>query len=486
MNDKPHILVVDDDPAHLSMLSTLLREWGLEPHCCENGNAAIEYCQHKSGSSLFPEIALVDMRMPGMDGNETLKKLLQLKPDLPVVIMTAYSDVPVAVEAMRNGATDYLVKPLDFSNLQKLVFSLLETCHHKQNDTHVHEENEKNMLWGTSPAMQKLKKLVETIAPSSANVLIDGESGCGKELVAKAIHQASTRANGPFVAVNCGAFTEGLLASELFGHEKGAFTGADKKHDGLFMEASGGSIFLDEIGEMPLPMQVKLLRVLQEKEVLSVGGKKPRKIDCRIIAATNKNLLDEIEKGNFREDLFYRLNVVSAHLPPLRERKEDIPLLADFFARRFTKTNKRVFTGINADAMSALCNWNWPGNVRELENVIERATILMPGEQIGMHELPENIISSSKTASIANNVVRSAPAPEKDSILMGASAESGNALTLAEVERNVIMETLKRTGNNKTETARQLGITRKTLHAKLNRYAESNEKNRMNNKYERM
>lgn len=475
MSASPQILVVDDDAAHLAMLATLLRDWGFMPLLYEDGSSALEYCEKNTGLPQFPDLALVDMRMPKMNGNETLMKLLKLKPDLPVVIMTAFSDVPDAVEAMRNGAADYLLKPLDFGALENLLRKLLASSQGEK--PYAQEDNGKNILWGESPAMQKLKKLVATIAPSEANALIDGESGCGKELVARAIHKASKRANGPFVAVNCGAFTESLLASELFGHEKGAFTGADKKHEGLFMEATGGSIFLDEIGEMPPGMQVKLLRVLQEREVLSVGGTKPRKIDCRIIAATNKDLHAETLKGNFREDLYYRLNVVSLHLPPLRERKEDIPLLAEHFAKRFARENHRGFSGINSVALAALRAWPWPGNARELENVMERAVILMHGEQIGLHELPENILANAAAAS-SPPIPASSPdnTPEVPEIKgAGENQEQGAPLTLAEVERNVIMETLKRTGNNKTETARLLGITRKTLHSKLNRYAEDGE-----------
>ena len=456
------ILLIDDDLSHLEMLATLLREWNLHPLPFSNGLEALEYCQKNLNTSFFPDIALVDMRMPEINGQETLKKLLRIKPSLPVIMMTAYSDVPDAVESMRNGARDYLIKPLNFSELKRLLEDVAKN-YHKDIGTGETAQDKKEIIWGESSAMKNLKNFVQTVGPTEANILIEGESGTGKELVARSIHMASTRANGPFLAINCGAFNENLLSSELFGHEKGAFTGADKKHEGLFMEARGGSLFLDEIGEMPLSMQVKLLRVLQEKEILSVGGKKPQKIDCRIIAATNRNLLEDTKKGLFREDLYYRLNVVSLRVPPLRERKEDLPILAENFAEKFARLNNRQYTGITAEAMSILCDWQWPGNVRELENVMERASILMQGNQINSHSLPENMLNS--VSSLPRDFRR-----ETD--------KAGNAvfcaapMTLAEVERNVIMETLKKTGNNKTETARQLGITRKTLHAKLNKYAE--------------
>ena len=461
MPEMPRVLVIDDDPVHLDMLITLLRTWHFHPVPFSDGISALDYCQKNINTPFFPDLALVDMRMPGLNGKETLKRLLKLQDNLPVILMTAYSDVPDAVESMRLGARDYLVKPLNFPELEKMLHNVPMGSRLKIPQIE-NQINENQLVWGNSKAMMQLRQLVETVGPTEAHILITGESGTGKELIARSIHKCSKRACGPFLAINCGAFTESLLASELFGHEKGAFTGAEKKHNGLFMEAKGGSLFLDEIGEMPLPMQVKLLRVLQEKEVLSVGGKKPVRTDCRIIAATNKNLPENIKNGTFREDLYYRLNVVSLHVPALRDRREDIPQLAEYFARRYAATNNRPFEGISCDAMEALSNWSWPGNVRELENVMERAAILMLGNQINIHALPENLIYQP-----TKSQDREAFHPN-----MKLNAENQEtALTLAEVERNVIMETLRRTGNNKTETAKLLGITRKTLHAKLNKYS---------------
>jgi len=336
-----------------------------------------------------------------------------------------------------------------------------------QSDTDIEQSQRPFPLLGASPAMLELERMLVTVAPSEATLLITGESGTGKELAARAAHQFSRRAGGPFVAINCGAFTESLLASELFGYEKGAFTGADKKHDGLFRQACGGTIFLDEVGEMPLSMQVRLLRVIQEREVLRVGGTKPEPIDCRVIAATNRDLAVEVEKGTFREDLYYRLNVVSIAMPPLRERIGDVPILAEHFASRFAKMNGKRFLGISADAVAMLNKWKWPGNVRELENAMERAIILMPGEYIGERELPERMQAARGTA------FTKAAFQRFENQRCDVSKQWP---TLEAVEKQVILETLKRLDNNKTEAAKALGITRKTLYAKLNKYREETEK----------
>lgn len=465
---RPLILIADDDDRHRAMLSTLLAEWGYDSLEAVNGEEAVKLCLHPE-SGRAPDLALMDVRMPGKSGFEAFQEIHREKADLPVIIMTAYSELSAAVEAMRGGAYDYLTKPLDFPRLEAILRNAMIQVGLLQENATLNESLKrrggKYELLGESAAMRSLGQLLRTIAPTEANILISGESGTGKELAARAIHQASRRADGPFVAVNCGALTETLLASELFGHEKGAFTGADKKHEGLFLQACGGSIFLDEIGEMPFAMQVKLLRVLQEREVLSVGGKKPEKIDCRIICATNRNLLEEIARGNFREDLYYRLNVAAVEMPPLRGRKDDIPLLAQRFAERLARENHKKFTAITPEAMSVLCEWRWPGNVRELENVIERAIILMPGEHIGLREMPEWIMEAKKREK-----------PERlqpcESDARVEEYEKFEDMTLDEIERKVILRTLEKVGQNKTEAARILGITRKTLHARLNRYRE--------------
>lgn len=444
---KTKVLITDDDKKHLNMLATLLEDWGYETDRANNGQEAVQKCARE-----LPDIVLMDARMPVMDGFEALAKIRAAHPTLPVIMLTAYSDVQDAVNAIRGGAWDYLTKPPDFGQLAATLRNAAEKI--KSDDSP--PENKPGLL-GTSPAIQELVKMISTIAPSEGTVLITGESGTGKELAARATHQASRRNKGPFVAINCGAMTESLLESELFGHEKGAFTGADRKHEGIFSRAAGGTIFLDEVGEMPLSMQVKLLRVLQEREVLSVGGTKPMPIDCRVIAATNRDLAEEVKAGRFREDLFYRLNVLTLHMPPLAERKEDIPALAEHFARRFAAVNHKQFTSITPAALRRLQAWSWPGNVRELENVMERAAILMPGEIIDERELPERLL----TTAIGNY----APAGKTPD-----TSQEAPFGTLEEIERRVILKTLERFGNNKSETARALGITRKTLHAKLNRY----------------
>ena len=397
--------------------------------------------------------------MPKKSGLEALKEIKVHNPAVPVLIMTAFSEVAAAVEAIKSGAYDYLTKPLDFEKLKVVlrnVFAHVGLI--RENATLSRSlaatEAQTGMV-GRSESMRALWEMVRTIAPTDATVLITGESGTGKELVAKAVHAASRRARGPFVAVNCAALTESLLASELFGHEKGAFTGADKKHEGHFLKADGGTIFLDEIGEMPLSMQVKLLRVIQEREVLSVGGNKAVPVDVRIIAATNRDLAKEVAAGTFRQDLYYRLNVVTLALPPLRERADDIPLLAQHFMARFADKNNKNIKGFTPGAMDRLVRYAWPGNVRELENVIERASILLLGEHISERELPERFAASQGDA-LTDALTTDCP-------------------TLEDVERAVILKTLKRFGGNKTEAAKALGITRKTLHAKLSKYQSAQE-----------
>lgn len=457
--------MADDDSRHRSMLCTLLHDWGYGTCEAADGQEAVENSREAS------DIVLLDVRMPRKDGLAALPEIKKMRPEMPIILMTAYSDITAAVEAMRNGAWDYLTKPLDFAKLQiTLGNAAKKVCGMRENiqyDTDIEQSQRPFPLLGASPAMLKLERMLVTVAPSEATLLITGESGTGKELAARAAHQFSRRAGGPFVAINCGAFTESLLASELFGYEKGAFTGADKKHDGLFRQACGGTIFLDEVGEMPLSMQVRLLRVIQEREVLRVGGTKPEPIDCRVIAATNRDLAVEVEKGTFREDLYYRLNVVSIAMPPLRERIGDVPILAEHFASRFAKMNDKRFLGISADAVAILNKWKWPGNVRELENAMERAIILMPGEYIGERELPERMQAARGTAS---------PKAAFQLFENQRCDVSKQWPTLEAVEKQVILETLKRLDNNKTEAAKALGITRKTLYAKLNKYREETEK----------
>ena len=448
------ILVADDDATHREVLRTLLEEWGYAVREAVDGEHAVALCRKQPF-----DLVLMDVRMPKKSGLEALKEIKVHNPAVPVLIMTAFSEVAAAVEAIKSGAYDYLTKPLDFEKLKVVlrnVFAHVGLI--RENATLSRSlaatEAQTGMV-GRSESMRALWEMVRTIAPTDATVLITGESGTGKELVAKAVHAASRRARGPFVAVNCAALTESLLASELFGHEKGAFNGADKKHEGHFLTADGGTIFLDEIGEMPLSMQVKLLRVIQEREVLSVGGNKAVPVDVRIIAATNRDLAKEVAAGTFRQDLYYRLNVVTLALPPLRERADDIPLLAQHFMARFADKNNKNIKGFTPGAMDRLVRYAWPGNVRELENVIERASILLLGEHISERELPERFAASQGDA-LTDALTTDCP-------------------TLEDVERAVILKTLKRFGGNKTEAAKALGITRKTLHAKLSKYQSAQE-----------
>ncbi|WP_300161945.1 sigma-54 dependent transcriptional regulator [Solidesulfovibrio sp.] len=450
------ILVVDDDPGHLSMLRTVLSGWGFAPEGAADGETAVEMVRAKAYDA-----ALLDVRMAGMGGMEALSRIKEYNPAVPVVIMTAYSSVETAVAALKKGAYDYLTKPLDLDVLRLTLDRALDhmrlaaenaTLRRKLADAPAGPE-----IIGASRAMRELFTLVGMVAPTEATALITGESGTGKELVARAIHAGSPRSAGPLVAVNCAALSETLLESELFGHEKGAFTGAERRREGRFMAADKGSIFLDEIGEIAQPIQAKLLRVIQEREIQRVGGDKPLGVDVRILAATNRDLKKEVEAGRFREDLYYRLNVVSVPVPPLRERVEDIPLLAQFFLGRFAEKNRKRIKGFTPAAMDHLVRCAWPGNVRELENAVERAVILSVGEYVTERELP---LCDPREAPPT-----SAAAPEG-----GASGLAGRPLD--DVEREVILATLDSCDGNKSEAARVLGITRATLHKKLKKYGE--------------
>jgi two-component system response regulator HydG len=359
--------------------------------------------------------------------------------------MTAFSSVETAVEALKTGAQDYLIKPLDFDRLQE---TLLRSLAHTRNRTVRAPSVSASQfgMIGESPAMRQLLSEIAMIAPSDATVLILGDSGTGKERVARALHASSTRRDKPLVTLNCAALNEALLESELFGHEKGAFTGADKRREGRFIEADGGTLFLDEIGDISPMMQVRLLRVIQEREVQRVGSNHTLKVDVRLIAATHRDLAEEVNAGRFRQDLYYRLNVVAIETPDLRQRREDIPLLAKHFLRRFAERNCKAIKGFTPQAMDLLIHYNWPGNIRELENAIERAVVLLSGEYITGRELPLAIASQ--------------PTPQR---------QEQRIQPLVEVEKELILAALEKTGGNKTEAARQLGITRKTLLAKISR-----------------
>lgn len=453
MKAKLSILVADDDVAHGRMLRTLLENWGYAVDVAGDGAEAVRACRERSF-----DLVLLDVRMPVMDGLEALQRIREARPALPVLMMTAYSDVPAAVEAIKSGAFDYLAKPLDFERLRvslRNVFAHADLVEENAAlSRRLAEGSARGGILGQSAPMRALWEMIRTIAPSEATVLVAGESGTGKELAAKAVHDLSRRASGPFVAVNCGALTETLLASELFGHEKGAFTGADRRHDGLFVRARGGTLFLDEIGEMPLQLQAKLLRALQQGEIQRVGSDTPITVDVRVIAATNRDLRQEVQAKRFREDLYFRLNVISLEVPPLRRRGEDIPLLAAYFLQRFAERNRKSIKGFSPQALDSLLRYPWPGNVRELENAVERAVILCNGDLVTGAELPDDI-------------AHAAP-PEEGPAQQEALSLAGMALEL--VERRAIEDTMRQTGDNKSEAARRLGITRATLHNKLRKY----------------
>ena len=446
------ILVVDDDQAHRGMLRTMLRSWGYAVSEAADGDEALNLVRERAFDAV-----LTDVRMARMDGIHTLKSVLEYNPALPVVLMTAYSSVETAVEALRLGAYDYLVKPLDFEILRHTLRQAIEhsrlSVENRELRRQLSEAAARPGILGRSPAMLAMQETIATVAPTEATVLITGESGTGKELVARALHSGSARADKPMVTVNCAALAENLLESELFGHEKGSFTGADRRREGRFVQANGGTLFLDEIGEMPLPLQAKLLRALQEGEVQRVGSDAPLTVDVRVLAATNRDLREEVARRRFREDLYFRLNVISLEVPPLRDRGEDIPVLAAHFLERFAGRNRKSIRGFSPQAVDSLLRYAWPGNVRELENAVERAVILCNGDLITRRELPAAITEAASPE-------------EASSAAVGALA----GLPLDELERRAIGETLRCTGDNKSEAARRLGITRATLHNKLRRY----------------
>lgn len=447
------ILVVDDDDAHRGMLRTMLRSWGYVVDEAADGDEAVSRVREKALDAV-----LTDVRMARMDGIHALKCILEYNPALPVVLMTAYSSVETAVEALRLGAYDYLVKPLDFEALKHTLQQAIEhsrlSVENRELRRQLTDAAAKPGILGRSASIRSMLEIINTVAPTEATVLITGESGTGKELVARALHESSARADKPLVTVNCAALAENLLESELFGHEKGSFTGAERRREGRFMQADGGTLFLDEIGEMPLPLQAKLLRALQEGEVQRVGSDTPFTVDVRVLAATNRDLRDEVAHKLFREDLFFRLNVISLEVPPLRERGEDIPLLAAHFLERYSSRNRKNIKGFAPQALDSMLRYAWPGNVRELENAVERAVILCNGDLITGHELPDSVTGA-------------APLPEEHAAEVEASLAG---LPLDEVERRAIEETLRQTGDNKSEAARRLGITRATLHNKLRKY----------------
>ncbi len=447
---KARILVVDDEANARSALSELLKQEGYAVDSSADGFKALAQFEECN-----PDLVLTDLKMPGMDGVELLKKLHELEPDLPVIVMTAFGAVETAVSAMRAGATDYLLKPLNVDELLVVVERALELLRLRKETAslrqHLDDRYKFEDIVGSSAEMQAIFKSVAQVAPSRATVLLSGESGTGKELVAAAIHHRSPRASGPYVRLHCAALAETLLESELFGHERGAYTGADRRRQGRFELANGGTLFLDEIGEIPPSTQVKLLRVLQEREFERVGGNQTIKVDVRVIAATNRDLAAMVEQGLFRQDLFYRLKVIEVRMPALRQRSSDVPALAMHFLNRYARENDKCIETISDAALARLASYNWPGNVRELENVMERAVVLANGERIELEDLPKELLPATEDGALP-------PIPGS---------------TLTEIERYAILKTLEAFSGSTTKTAETLGISVRKIQYKLQEYAPS-------------
>lgn len=447
------VLIADDEAPQRSTLAGYLKKRGFEVLEAGDGAAALGTLERET-----VDLLLTDLRMPGLDGLELLKKARELNPLVEVIVMTAFGTIESAVEAMQAGAHTYIQKPVSLAELQIQVDRALER---KQ----LHEENRElrarmgedasGDLIATSQEMREVFGLVARAAPSKASVLILGESGTGKEMVARAIHKASPRTDKPFVPVNIAAIPETLVESELFGHEKGSFTGAVGKHTGVFERASGGTLFIDEVGDMPLSAQVKLLRVLQEGTIERVGGSGSTTVDVRIVAATNANLEERVRAGEFREDLFYRLNVVRIELPPLRARKADIPLLVEHFIKKYASLNGKDVDSVDREAMDLLMKHHWPGNVRELENAIESAVVLSRGSLVGPRDLSQQLRGGLGSAS-------------------GHSPWQDESLPLPErvdaFERDVVQRVLDEVGGNQSEAARRLGMSEKAIRYRLSRW----------------
>jgi two-component system response regulator HydG len=442
------ILVADDEPSARSGMATMLRGEGFEVDVAEDGERALQRVLETS-----PDVLVTDLHMPGLDGLQLLQSAQEALPELIVILVTAFADVDTAVRAMQGGAEHYLTKPVQFDELLVVIERALERRRLRNETTELRGRLEERLSFdniiGSSPAMQAVFDVIEQVAPSKASVLITGESGTGKELVAQAIHQNSPRAKAPFVKLHCAALAESLLESELFGHEKGAFTGAVGRREGRFKQADGGTLFLDEIGEISPAIQVKLLRFLQERTFERVGGNETVKVDVRIVTATNRDLATEAAGGKFREDLFYRLNVVNIEMPPLRARPSDLLPLATHFLQRFAKENGKRIDGFADDAVERIGSYRWPGNVRELENIMERAVVLCDGAKLTAKHLPAGVGAASRTT-----------------VRVPGS-------TMEEIERNAILATLEACGGRTTQAAQMLDISVRKIQYKLHEYGVS-------------
>jgi DNA-binding NtrC family response regulator len=441
------ILIVEDEDLMRELLTKILEGENYRIYQAPSAEDALKLLNEQA-----IDLVLTDLRLKGMDGLQLLTEVRTLDTDIVVIVMTAYASVETAVEAMRKGAYDYITKPFINDEIRVMLRRALNQRHLSRENRYLKRELRERYRFenivGTSEAMEKVYRLIEKVSAISSNVLIFGETGTGKELAARAIHYNSERAERPFVAVNCGALTESLLESELFGHVKGAFTGAIANREGFFRKADRGTLFLDEISEVSHGLQVKLLRAIQEREVIPVGGREPLKFDVRLIAATNKNLEDEVKKGSFREDLFYRINVITVPLPPLQDRKEDIPLLVNHFLQKYAQRLGNPSVKIAREAMQMLVNYDWPGNVRELENMVERAVALCEGETIEATDLPEKLTR-------VRIAIRDLDKYE---------------MTLDALEEDHIKKVLQKVSGDKAKAAQILGINLSTLYRKLARY----------------
>ncbi|MEZ5063086.1 MAG: sigma-54 dependent transcriptional regulator [bacterium] len=455
MSDR-RILIVDDEPGLRKVLEILLKREGYEVVGASSGSEALELFDHDTFHAVIS-----DIKMPGMSGIELLKAIRAKDPGVPVIIMTAYASLDTAIEAVNQGAFHYFVKQARNEEIKLVVRRALEMTQLKHENRYLKHELKRTLetraIIGESASIQQVFEVVDKVAKSDSTVLLCGESGTGKELFARMIHSESKRTSGPFVSINCGALPENLLESELFGHVKGSFTGAIRDKEGLFTVARGGTFFLDEVGETSLAIQVKLLRVLQEREIIPVGGQKPLKVDVRVVAATNADLETEVDRGTFRADLFYRLNVIPITLPPLRERKDDIPLLTRHFLDQCCATSGRSAMDISSEALEVLQRYSWPGNVRELENVIERGVILEESDCLTVESLPDRVIKGRSGR------------PGSGEYRMPVDLDQAQG-TLEDVERDYMMRVLEVTNWQKKKASEILGINSSTLYRKIQRY----------------
>ncbi|MEW6410254.1 MAG: sigma-54 dependent transcriptional regulator [Nitrospirota bacterium] len=447
-DNKDRILVIDDELGMREMFRRLLKDFTV--FVAKDGQEGIEIMKKEN-----PDLIITDLKMPKMDGIGVLRNVKEYNSGVPVILITAYATIETAVEAIKIGAYDYITKPFDPDAIEVTIKNALEHKRLLDENRYLREKlraiQERENIIGESEDMKEVFSLIEKVAPTDATVLIQGESGTGKELIAKAIHKNSLRADKTFLSINCSAFPETLLESELFGYEKGAFTGAVRSKEGLFETANRGTLFLDEIGEMPPSLQVKLLRVLQDGQILRVGGRKPFTVDVRIISATNKNLKKEVEAGNFREDLFYRINIFTINLPTLRERKEDIPLLLHYFVLKYNQKFSKSVETVSPTLMKFLLNYHWPGNVRELENLVERGVLMSDGKQLDISTLPDELRDTSKI-----------------------EMPSYDALTFREAkerfEKEYILLLLKKHEGRVSRAAREAGMPRPNFYEKLKKY----------------